>query len=682
MNWPFYSVGARNKWTRIEAEGFSRPVPGCVYEGSRLDGGIPIGGLGTGYFTLEGSGETGYCSIYNDIVPPRKEFTDWFVIKSKSVQEPLSTASITYWGHFPVADLIADFSELSVSVGIRAWNPFIVGDARISNTPCGLFEIMVVNRGESRLALEICLSMPAPPKGKSAKAVLTGEGLTGEDENTGKAKIQVKLPAKESRRIRFAFAWYMPHWRDSSGEAHVHFYGTRYDSAAQIAGEMLSRYDELLKKVLGWQSVIYNTDYPDWMKDGLIQGFYSMVKNTVWIAKTRHDEWWDKENGWFTHNESHTGCPITETMVCRMHGHFPILLFFPELEVTVLDAFRHFQISDGEVPFTFGIDTSMRDPKFHCQHPLNSGQYAQMIYRFYKRTGSKEILERFYKSAKKAIQYQQSLDDDADGLINEQAHTAPGEFWPANQFYDIWPWWGTSAYVAGTWLATLGIGAAMAAEMEDAQFETECRSMMEKGLKAYNEKLWTGSYYRLWNDPENGCLSDVSLGNQLMGEWCLRVVGERSVLPVERIQMALDSIFKLNMEATGYGIINGVTPEGKRFDAGYTGENDHGKHIFFGESLCTAMTFMYNGHLETGMEIAKRLYEAVAIKSCSPWNQRCLVDGETGLPVWGDDYYSNMVIWAIPMAMEGIGIDSFTCPGGLVDRMIHVGGKMCQLNIK
>ena len=79
-------------------------------------------------------------------------------------------------------------------------------------------------------------------------------------------------------------------------------------------------------------------------------------------------------------------------MVCRMHGHFPALLFFPELEYSTLNAFKHFQISDGEIPFSYGGSTSMRDPRYHCQHTCGSGEYAQMIYRYYLRTGDESIL--------------------------------------------------------------------------------------------------------------------------------------------------------------------------------------------------------------------------------------------------------------------------------------------------
>ncbi len=44
-------------------------------------------------------------------------------------------------------------------------------------------------------------------------------------------------------------------------------------------------------------------------------------------------------------------------------------------------------------------------------------------------------------------------DIDGDGLVDDKPHCLPGEWWPANQFYDIWPWHGASAYVAGVNLA-------------------------------------------------------------------------------------------------------------------------------------------------------------------------------------------------------------------------------------
>ncbi len=671
-NWPFNAAVPRNQWTEIEADGFPGPAPGCVYEGHRLDGGIPLGGLGTGYFTLEGSGLIGHCSIFNDIVPPRADFSEWLTVKIAGGESlPLSTAVIAYWGHHPVADMVCDFVGHGLELGIRAFAPLILGNSADSNIPAALFEIEIRNSRAEAVDLELIVEPPQPPSGSTHDVALAGEGVrVANDGGQFLGRIARTIEANGSCRVRFVFAWHSPHWRDSGRETHVNQYGMRYGNAAAAAADALNRFDALLEAVLSWQQAIYRTELPNWLRDGLVQSLYSLSKNTVWIARTRKDEWWD-DIGWFTHNESHTGCPITETMVCRMHGHMPALFFYPDLERTSLEAFKHFQISDGEIPFSYGMDTSMRDPRYHCQHPLNSGQYAQMIYRLYLRTGDQDLLAHFYDSAKRAIRYQFSLDDDGDGLINDQAHVPPGELWPANQFYDIWPWWGTSAYVAGTWLATLSCGLAMASEMNDSDFAAECADWLERGKAAYQDKLWNGEYYRLWHDPANisgeGPDCDVSLGNQLMAQWCAKISGLADILPADQVQSALGAVERLNMGATKHGLVNGVNPDGTRYVSkpdpkrfpDILANNDHSTQVFVGENLCGAMNFIYHGQRETGLDIARRIYEAVALTSRTPWKQHCLIDADTGLPVWGEDYYSNMVIWALPMAYYNQNIAEF-----------------------
>ena len=672
LNWPFNADLPRNQFTEIQADGFPDPAPGCVYDGHRLDGGIPLGGLGTGYFTLEGSGLIGHCSIFNDIVPPREDFREWLTVKlSDGESLPLSTAVIAYWGHHPIADMVCRFESKGLELGIRAFAPLILGNSADSNIPAALFEIEIRSSRAQALELELIVEPPEAPAGHTHDVALAGEGVhVATADRQLRGRVRRRIEAKGASRARFVFAWHSPHWRDSGREPHVHQYAARYENAAAVAEDALGRFDLLLDKALAWQRAIYQTDLPAWLRDALVQGLYSLSKNSVWIAKTRKDEWWD-DSGWFTHNESHTGCPITETMVCRMHGHLPAMFFYPELERTSLEAFRHFQIADGEIPFSYGMGTSMRDPRYHCQHPLNSGQYAQMIYRLYLRTGDRDLLAHFYDSAKRAIRYQFSLDDDGDGLVNDQAHVPPGELWPANQFYDIWPWFGTSAYVAGTWLATLSCGEAMAAAMNDAEFAAECADWLKRGKAAYQNKLWNGEYYRLWQDPQNtsgeGPDCEVSLGNQLMAQWCVKIAGLPDVLPADQVQSALGAVARLNMAATEHGLVNGVNPDGARYvskpDADKFPDilpnNDHSTQVFVGENLCGAMNFIYQEQRETGLEIARRIYEAVALTSRAPWKQRCLIDAESGLPVWGEDYYSNMVIWALPMALANQSIAEF-----------------------
>jgi uncharacterized protein (DUF608 family) len=664
-SYPF-SPAAAAQWTDITADGFAQPVPGHVYEGGELASGLPLGGLGTGYFTLEGNGQIGVSSIFGDLVPPKRVHADWLVVESGTRVIPLSAARIHFWGHYPVADLIAELPEVPLRLGVRAFAPFIPGDAAASNTPAAIFEIDAANTGGEELRLRLRVQFPAAPKG--ATFAVRGEGLV---ESAGAHTIEITLAGHAHRRVRFAVGWSLPSWRDSGSELHVNRYHQRFDSAEKAAAFALANASALLARICAWQTAIYRAGLPGWLGDALIQGLYSLAKNSVWIARTRQDEWWG-DNGWFTHSESHTGCPIVETMVCRIHGHFALLWFFPELEQTTLDAFRHFQISDGEIPFAFGMATSMRDPRYHCQHPLNSGQYAQLVHRLYLRTGDAGQLRRFYGSVRSAIRYQYSLDDDGCGLVHDQPHVRPGEAWPANQFYDVWPWEGTSSYVAGTWLATLASGRALAEASGDAEFARECETRLSKAQHSFEERLWNGRYYRLWSDPRRGRSNDVSLANQLMGEWCARVLGLSNVFPADRVNAALDAIQRLNMNATSYGLINGVTPEGRPYDTQVHPDADFGLNIFVGENLCAAMTFLYHGRRDTGLEVARRLYEALAIKTRAPWNQRCLLQGSNGLPLWGDDYYSNLAVWALPMALERQAAGEFA-RGPLISAILRAG---------
>ncbi len=669
--WPPASAGAASQWTMLTAEGFPSPVPALVFDGGQLAEGVPLGGLGTGYMTLEGDGKIGFHSIFNDLVPPKKYFNDWLTVNSGTINVPLSSTQISYWGHYPVADLQATYKELPLKALIRVFSPYIVGDAAVSNTPVALFDIKLQNTSSTDLPLNLSLKFPVPPEGCSL--TVRGQGIFPRNKQEEIYSLETSVPARKVQHLRFAVGWYSPHWRDSSGEPRFNRYIQRFQSAEDAANFGLRQYDVLLRRILAWQWEIYRSGLPEWLKDALVQGFYSHAKNSVWIAHTRDDDWWG-QNGWFVHSESHTGCPIVETIVCRMHGHFPLLFFYPELEVTTLDAFRHFQICDGEIPFCFGTPTAMREPLHHCQHPLNSGQYAQMVYRLYLRTGDRKQLEYFYDSAKRAIRYLYLLDNDHCGLVHDQPHVLPGQAWPANQFYDCWPWHGVSSYVAGTWLATLATGKALATAVGDQEFLAECTERLGKAQGAFNERLWTGSYYRLWNDVKTGKSSDVLLANQLMAQWCTKVIGLEDVLPHARVQSALAEIARLNLRATSYGLVNGVTPDGKPFDTKVHPEADFGMNIFVGENLCAAMTFMYDGQRDTGLEIARRLYETMAVKTRSPWNQRCLLNGETGLPLWGDDYYSNLAMWVVPMALDGKTVGQFAS-SGLVKNMIDAASR-------
>jgi hypothetical protein len=93
------------------------------------------------------------------------------------------------------------------------------------------------------------------------------------------------------------------------------------------------------------------------------------------------------------------------------------------------------------------------------------------------------------------------------------------------------------------------------------------------------------------------------------------------------------------------------------------------------EVLMLGMLYMYEGEKEFGLELCHRPWENI-IKRGLPWDQPNIIKGDTGERVYGGDYYQNMMLWAVPVALKGQDLRSFCQPGGLVYKIIRAGKSM------
>ena len=373
-------------------------------------------------------------------------------------------------------------------------------------------------------------------------------------------------------------------------------------------------------------------------------------------------------------NESFSTCSITETMPCRFFGHWPALFFFPELELTTLKAIRNFQLRGGEPPFCLGLAFGIRDPRYHCQHTCGAGEYAQMIYRYYLRTGDKAFFDDFYDSARDSINFMMSLDKDGDALVEDHVHAIQGETFPANNPMDNWPWYGASSYTAGKGLASLVCGIKMAELSGDETQAAQWRDTLARGQQAYEKKLWTGNYYRTYNDPASGRFNDACPAMQLSGVWCTRVLGLPDALPEDRIQTALDTIMKLNVPASPYGMVNGVYPDGRLCEeGGGSGIPDTlwSRDIFTQCNATAAMVYLYQGRTEDGATAARGMLDTIFRgPHAMPWAQPCGLSSKSGGTCHGHDYYDHMVVWSYPLAFAGQDIAAACAPDGVIDRLL------------
>jgi len=441
------------------------------------------------------------------------------------------------------------------------------------------------------------------------------------------------LTAGETSIVTFVVAWNFPEWTSSDGERLRHYYALKHADAGAVVAEVLPRAAELERRVVEWQEKIYASDTPGLLKDAAINSLYILPRNSWWI-----------DDGRFFQSESFTGCPITETFVCRFNGSFPLALMWPELEKATMETIAKAQAESGEIPFGFGSPAGSRSPYFHVQHPIVSSEFVLTAWRNYEITGDRSFL--LYDHAKKALRYAMTLDKDGDGLVNEDPGSEKG--FPANQYYDIWPWWGTSAYTGSIWLAALRAGEEMAGLQGDAEFAQELRGWFERGRKSFEDKLWAGDYYRLYNDPAGKRKSDTILANGLCGQWFAYAAGLGEILPTDRVDAHISSVLRLNAKATKFGTVNGVTPGGKP-DTTFPG---HSAVLTIGETWNFCAMAAFAGREKEAVELFERSYENILLSQRTPWNIPWSLDPETGAIKWGINYYSNPCVWTLFQALE------------------------------
>lgn len=685
----------------LRVAGLKNPACGTVYPAAGLEqGGMPLGGLGTGYLCLDPDGRFGKTSILNRYPAPIVLGKPFLYLTVDGRRLALATPkdgsgdakAVHYFGHFPVADIRFEV-DAPLKVELRAFSPFILGDSAECNTPAAVFEVHVTSAADKPQAIAVTFSPGGLPQGEAAPFSLDGwsgvqvthkpvENLPGwvrhtyavaaengtaaaEGQGAG-ATVECTLKAGEHATARFVLAWHQPYLREGSGRVEKHKYAERFADAKAAAARAAARHREWLRRVLGWQDVLYGSDLPGWLKEELVNVPYTLAKNSTWLARTRPDDWWGDE-GLFLVNESFSTCAITETMPCRFFGHWPALFFFPEQERTTLEAIRHFQLRDGEPPFCLGLGFAIRDPRYHCQHTCGAGEYAQMIYRYYLRTGDERFLKEFWPSARDAIGFMLWLDRDGDGLVEDHPHAFEGETFPGNNPLDQWPWYGPSSYTAGKALATLVCGIRMAEQAGDAAQAAAWRAALEKGRRAYDEKLWTGSYYRTYAGDATHKPNDACFSAQLSSVWCTRVLGLEDPVPQDRIDKALDAVARLNIPASPFGMVDAVFPDGT-----VCTEARWANDIFIQCNATAAMAFLYAGRHEDGERAARTMLDTLFRgPHAMPWSQPCGLSSATGGTCHGHDYYDHMVVWSYPLALAGQDIRAACAGGGLISRMLE-----------
>ena len=769
-------------WVDFQPAGYHQPITGVIYRGEpRPTCGMPVGGLDTGCIDIEPNGMLGYCTIFNHLINPRWLVNlpflglstggkTWVLVSDTQAKEDTPrwsqsivtfpstdytpryhdlglrgverAKSIDYWGHYPIVDMEFD-TDAPVSVGLRAWSPFMPGDTATSMAPGAVFEVTIRNPGQDRRAGTLAFSFPGfeVSGDEDARAAVrrtlvntslhgaliesrrpaawdmayvlaaldtaarTGGPLNADGPAWSRIATQLPEPAPgetgaslaidfdlrggEVNSYRIVLAWHAPHWRAGGApsheatDLHTHMYAKHYPSAAATAEFIHQHHDSLLKRVITWQEAIYtDPGTPGWLADALINHLYLIPEDSVWGQAVAPIGNWCKEgDGLFGLCECPRGCPQIECIPCSFYGNIPLVYFFPDAALSTLRGYKAYQFPDGRPPWISGGVTAngpdnhppygLARPDTGYQTVLNGACYIVMADRYWRTRKDDDFLREFWDSLKRCNDFSMNLRP-AYGLSQVMAMPTPGtdgySLGDTEWFEAPEPGWkGYVTHAGAVRMAQVQIMRRMAESMGDAAYIAQCDEWLAAGARVLEEQLWAGTHYRNFIEPETGQCSDLIFGYQLDGQWIADWHGVPGVFPPERIATTLDTLRKVNCSLSQSGAVNYANPDGTPAKVGGYGTFSY----FTPELYMLAMTFVYGGQREFGLDLLKRCL-ANLVRWGYVWDAPNTFRGDvdSGQRAFGADYYQNMMLWGVPAALRGEDLTGPCQPGGLVAKVI------------
>src|ERR1035437_8285852 len=133
-------------------------------------------------------------------------------------------------------------------------------------------------------------------------------------------------------------------------------YATRFADAGEVATFLARNHEQLLKRMISWQSVIYeDPTLPGCLADSLSNALYYFAPSSMWAqAKDPIGSWCRPEDGLFALEEAPRSCPHMSTLSNVAVAGPTLSFFFPDLAVSMLRAIRSTQRENGDVAQLMG----------------------------------------------------------------------------------------------------------------------------------------------------------------------------------------------------------------------------------------------------------------------------------------------------------------------------------------
>ena len=531
------------------------------------------------------------------------------------------------------------------------------------------------------------------------KAEATLPSTAEHDDGGSSLTIDYNLGPAEQKVVRIILAWYAPEWEgnglpgtggeristyapegetlSTTGKRFTHMYAKRFSDAGEVATFLANNHQQLLKRIIAWQSVIYeDPTLPGWLADSLINALYYFAPCSMWAqAKDPIGSWCKPEDGLFALEEAPRACPHMNTLSnVGMAG--PTLSFmFPDLALSMLRTIRSTQRENGDVAQLLG---RWADPanymSYDYQEVVSGFCYVSAAYLHWKITGDEAFMKEFYPSVKKALHYSftQRPDLGPSQIIAMPPHREHA--WNDIEWFEDRSMYGYVSHPGGLRLAGAEMLKSWAQAMGDLEEVTYLDSLVAAGKDAMQKYLWKDDHYLIYNDTKTGKTLDAIFSPTLNGQYWSHFTGVPTVFPKENVEKVLaiqrDKVCKISKLGMPPIYAN---PDGTMWNKDKTGYLT-GTYLYTNHQVIwNALTFIYEGHKDFGLDLLHKNLETSYLTWGYTWDGTncCSAGGDTGEVNYGWDYWFNWSIWNAPAALLNKDITALSQPGGLVHKLLE-----------
>jgi non-lysosomal glucosylceramidase len=455
--------------------------------------------------------------------------------------------------------------------------------------------------------------------------------------------VKAKLKGSEKRTLRFMVAWYMPemepdrqngHPRSYFGQGdYSRYYHNYFKNIQSLADYTTVEGHRILQQTQEWQTLILESNLPDWLKFKLINCGYTLYCNTL-LNKV----------GDFSVMEGGMG-GLAGTMDQRLVAHPVYQKLFTKLDRSEMQLFADSQGPKGDImhfcgSYYVGLASSKGGPSPTANSSMTDNSCAWIIQlaKDYQQTGDLDYLKRNADHLRKSLAYLKSKiigkTDVLGGATTYDDRQHPPMF----------------SYLASVYLTTLQAGQAAADALGDTVMADDCKKQYLASQTAFIKYFWNGRFFAYGCDT-NGLnrRDDVIFTGQMPSQFLSRYCGWGDPIPLDMTQAALVSMFKTSLSfAPDY-----YAP--KYFDLQMMSSVDiPGSQCFpFQLENFTAMAAIQTGYVADGLDIMKHI-QLVHLRNGWTWSQNIWNPAEL-------TYMSAPVTWFITDVLSGAALDIPTC---------------------